>query len=85
MPFSNIAVKNSEKDNIRAEISYSSYFEAPLYENTRIGKLSLSINPQKCYSVDILNKNEILKKSIYDYSIFIFKNYIKLLCKNSPI
>ena len=85
LPFSNIAVKNSEKDNIRAEISYSSYFEAPLYENTRIGKLSLSINPQKCYSVDILNKNEILKKSIYDYSIFIFKNYIKLLCKNSPI
>ena len=85
LPFSNIAVKNSEKDNIRAEISYSSYFEAPLYENTRIGKLSLSINPQKCYSVAILNKNEILKKSIYDYSIFIFKNYIKLLCKNSPI
>ena len=79
LPFSNIAVKESEKNNIYVEISFNSYFDAPLVKETKIGTLIFSINNNKYYHIDILNNNEIIKKNIFDYMSFIFENYVILL------
>lgn len=73
--FSTIAINNSKKDDVRAEIQFTSRFEAPLEKNTIIGKLSLCVDNNKIYSVDILNETEITKKSILDYLYYIFINY----------
>ena len=54
-PFSNIAINNSDKNNINVEISISSYLEAPLKNNTTIGNMKLFINNQICYNIKILN------------------------------
>jgi len=73
--FSNIALKNSEKDSINVEIVFCSYFKAPLSKETKIGNLYLYVNGKKYYSVNIYNKNEIERKGIFNYISYIFKNY----------
>ena len=75
--FSNIAVKNSSLNNISTEISFASYFEAPIAYNTKIGEIIVKIDNQKILSIDILNENTIYKKNYTNYLYFIFKNYYK--------
>ena len=76
--FENIALKNSEIDCIDVEIDFSSCFEAPLANKTKIGNLHLYVNGKEYYSIDIFNKNEIKRKGILDYMSYIFKNYCYL-------
>lgn len=73
--FSSAALKNSSKDFINIEIAVSSHFDAPIKKNKKVGNLVLSINNEKYYSIDILNKNEVLKKGTLDYIYYILKNY----------
>ena len=73
--FSKIAVKKTSIDSIATDISFSSYFTAPLVPNTKIGSVNLSINTTPYYSVEILNTNEIKRKSPWIYILYIFKNY----------
>ena len=73
--FSSAALKNNTQDCINLEIDVPSHFDAPIKKNTKIGNLVLYINNEKYYSIDILNKNEILKKGILDYIYYILKNY----------
>ena len=82
--FQNIAVKNLEKEKVNTEISFSSYFDAPIEENKEIGKIVLLINNKPYYSVHILSKNKVAKKNIYTYILFFLKNYISFFQK-SPI
>lgn len=74
-PFSNIALENSKKEKIDYEISFSSYYNAPLEKNTQVGVLNLYVDNQKYYSIKILNSNEIMNKTTYDYISYILKNY----------
>lgn len=73
--FSSAALKYSEKDSINVVIHFKSNFNAPLKENIDIGKLVLYVGNDVYYSIDILNKNEIIRKSAIDYILHIFKNY----------
>lgn len=73
--FSNIALKNEEKDKIDYEVSFNSYHDSPIKKNTPIGILHIYVNSQKYYSIKILNFNEIKKKKMYDYIFYFFKNY----------
>ena len=82
--FKHIAVKNLDKEKVNTEISFSSYFDAPLEENKGIGKILLLINNKPSYSVHILSKNKVDKKNIYIYILFFFKNYTSFF-KKSPI
>ena len=75
-PFSNIALENTKKGKIDYEISFNSYYKAPLKKNTQIGILALYIDGREYYSIKILNSNEIANKNTFDYTFYIFKNYI---------
>lgn len=81
-PFTNVAIKSSEKDNVCVDIVFSSYFEAPLHKNTCIGNIFLSINNTNIYSINILNKNDILKKKTLDYILLIFQNYFNYFAQS---
>lgn len=83
--FSNIAIKSTDIDSVNVEIIFDSYFESPLYENTQIGKMHLYVNSKEFYSIDILNNNKIMKKNIFDYITYFFKNYCNFFLKNSSI
>ena len=76
IPFSNIALENTKKEKIDYEISFNSYYKAPLKKNTQIGILALYIDGREYYSIKILNSNEIANKNTFDYTFYIFKNYI---------
>ena len=79
IPFSNIAINNSFKDNINVEISFNSYLEAPLERNSQIGSLKLFINNEIYYNIKIMNKNKIEKKTFSYYMINTLKNYFFII------
>lgn len=79
IPFSNIAINNSFKDNINVEISFNSYLEAPLESNSQIGTLKLFINNEIYYNIKIMNKNKIEKKTVSYYMINTLKNYFFII------
>ena len=79
LPFLKIAVNKMEKDMINVEISFDTYFDAPLVKDAKVGELSIQINNNTSYSINILNQNTIDKKNIYDYLLIIFQNYSHFL------
>ena len=78
-PYSLVAIKNTDKDKISTSIEFDSYFEAPVAANTTIGKLALIVDNTEYFKVDILNSNEINKKTIFDYFFDLIFNYISYL------
>lgn len=82
--FSNIAVKNTEKENFYVEIFFNSYLNAPISEYTQIGRIVLFNNNKAYYSVSIQPSNKINKKYIFDYLSYFIKNYFYFFAK-SPI
>lgn len=75
IPYSLVAINNNYINKITTSICFDSYFEAPVTSNTTIGTLSLLINNNEYFKVDILNSNEISKKSIIDYFLDLIFNY----------
>ena len=73
--FENIALKKSAKDSIDFEIDFTHFFEAPICQKTKIGTFHLYVSNKKYYSIDILIKNEIERKGVFDYISHIFRNY----------
>ena len=71
-----ILVKKDMENKITTNISYNSTFAAPLIENTEIGVLDVFIDNEKAFSVQILNKNTIQKKTIKDYLTAFLENYV---------
>ena len=67
MPYSKIAINNSDMDNISTCINYTPYHEAPLSSNTQIGTLTLKLKDNDLFSIEILCENCIKKKNILDY------------------
>ena len=75
IPYENIAINNSNLNNITTPISFSSEFNAPINENSIIGRMDICINNTTYFYVDILNKNFIEKKDIIYYLNTFIKNY----------
>ena len=67
MPYSKIAVNIADVQNITTNINYQTYYEAPLNPNTQIGTLTLKLNDTDLFRIDILCKNCIKRKTIFDY------------------
>ena len=76
IPYSYMAINKKDINNINIQILANSFYSAPLYSNTLIGKLAFRINDNEFFSLDIVNKNEVQKKNIFYYLSFIFLNYI---------
>lgn len=74
--FKNIAVKNSKLNCVSVSANFSDNFTAPLSEHSVIGYLTVSIDGLDYFSVDILNKYAINRKTVFDYLNSFFKSYL---------
>ena len=79
IPYSLVAINNADKDKITTSICFESYYEAPVPSSTTIGTLSLLVNNNEYFNVDIINSNEISKKTISDYFAELISNYCNYL------
>ncbi len=75
--YSYIPVKIDDKDKINISLNCTSNLIAPIFENEKIGTLTVMINEKVIYSLDICSKNSIKKKNIFDYLEMFFKNFSK--------
>lgn len=73
IPYSKIAINNSELNNITTPITYTSTFNAPLNKSSTIGTLELKIGNQSLFSVTIVNNVAIQKKNFFDYWLYFFQ------------
>ena len=75
MPYSNVAINNSILNKISTPTQYTSYFEAPLPLNTSIGKITLKVDNEEYFNINIYNSNEIRKKGFLDYWIIFMHSF----------
>lgn len=69
LPYEEIAIKKSEKDNVNVEFNCLYYLEAPVNENQVIGSVKIQINNKTIGMLNIITENSIRKKEILDYII----------------
>lgn len=81
IPFDSIAVKKDSIDSIFTPISVSRDFEAPLLKNSVIGKMNLIIHDVNYSSIEILNRNTIMKKNALNYLSIFMENYLSYFCQ----
>lgn len=62
-------IRKEMVDDIWIDINYKNYFEAPVMENKKIGKMQIGIDSTEIMNVDIINKNQIERKGIWDYFV----------------
>lgn len=62
-------IRKEMVDDIWIDINYKDYFEAPVMENKKIGKMQIGIDSTEIMNVDIINKNQIERKGIWDYFV----------------
>ena len=77
LPYTKMAVKKEEIDNINIASTIIYYFEAPLEKDKIIGNLKVMINDEVIEILDIYNENEIRKKEMKDYLI----EFLEILSK----
>ncbi len=73
IPYSKIAINNSELNNITTPITYNTIFDAPLNKSSTIGTLELKVGNNSLFSVAIVNNVAINKKNFFDYWLYFFK------------
>ena len=71
--YAQIAVKNTEIDNIGIDINMLYYLEAPVVERKIIGNLKIMVGDETIEILEIYNTMEIRKKEIKDYMIEFLK------------
>lgn len=79
IPYENIAINNSNINNISTPIYTDFEFIAPLNENAVIGKMDIYIDNILFFSVNILNENKVERKDILYYLNNFTKNYFLYL------
>ena len=79
IPYENIAINNSNINNIFTPIYTDFEFIAPLNENAVIGKMDIYIDNTLFFSVNILNENKVERKDISYYLNNFAKNYFLYL------
>ena len=79
IPFENIAINNSEINNIDLKIFVDSYLKAPVLSGDKIGSINVQLPNNLSFSVNILSGSTIKKKNIYYYTTMFLKDYFSLL------
>ena len=79
IPYENIAINNSNINNIFTPIYTDFEFIAPLNEKAVIGKMDIYIDNILFFSVNILNENKVERKDILYYLNNFTKNYFLYL------
>lgn len=79
IPYDQKAVNKLAVDKITTSVNYTNYLESPLKSNTPIGTIDVYIDSNILFSIPILNKNTINRKSSFFYLQELTKNYFKYL------
>lgn len=74
-----IPVRKDLIDSINISINCQKFLEAPIYENTIIGNIHISISENNILNYNIYTSSEIKHKSWCNYLFDIFKNYPYML------
>lgn len=77
-----IPVRKDLIDSINISINCQNFFEAPIYENTIIGNIHISISENTILDYNIYNSSGIKHKSWSNYLFDILKNYSYILKNN---
>ncbi len=75
IPFTKIAVKKTATQNISIKIDFNSFIEAPILKDSEVGNLKFKIEDYEYFSIKILNNTEIRRKNVFEYILYILKNY----------
>ena len=75
IPYSSVAIHKNSIEKISTAITFNSYFEAPLEKYSVIGKIVLKVEDVEYFEINIVNLNEIKKRSFYEYWRYFLKNY----------
>ena len=67
LSYPKIAIKSTQKDNVKVNINCLYYFEAPVEQNRVIGKAEIKVGDEIIDTLDIINEKEIEKKEVWDY------------------
>lgn len=73
--YENMAVKNTQVDNIKIEINAIYELEAPVEEKKTIGNVKIMVGEDIIEILEIYNKEMIRKKEVRDYLIQFFTVY----------
>ena len=79
IPYENIAIKNSDINNIKLIINANSYQTAPIPINAKLGEIEIEIPNSALLKIDLLNQDIIKKNSIFYYINMFLKDYFSLL------
>ena len=76
---SQIPINIDDKNKISISINCTKNLIAPVLENEKIGGLTVMINDEVIYSLDICSRNSIEKKNIINYLKIFFSDYCKYI------
>ena len=74
-----LPINKSEIPSIEIQIYINSNFNAPIIENSVIGRIEVTSNDILISYCDILSANTIEKKNIFNYTVEFFRNYYNTL------
>ena len=75
--FSKMAIDNANLEKISTNISFRSYFEAPVNSNETIGNIQFLVDNTEIFNINFYNSNYIERKNLYCYLTYILKNYFQ--------
>ena len=75
LKYTKYPVQKNESDKIWIDINFRDYFEAPVEENTKIGNMKIGINSTEIMDVEILVRNKINRKNVFDYFVELIGKY----------
>ena len=74
-----IPIRKSEIESLNVNISSNYSLNAPIKENTVIGRVTVTVNTVEILSLEILSNNSIEKKNFINYFTEVLKNYAMVL------
>ena len=74
-----IPIKKEDKDKINIIINIKTNLQAPIYENSKIGEISIYCNSEKIFNLNVLSSSYIPKKNSYNYFTELLKDYSNFL------
>ena len=70
-----IPIKNGNMENIKIQIEFIEQLEAPVEQNTEIGKMHIIVENKEIMRIPIVIKDKIDKKGMWSYIYEIFESY----------
>lgn len=80
-----IPIHKNQIPSIQISLNINQNFDAPIYENTKIGEIVVNTNEGIILNCDILANNTIRKKNLLSYWFEFFKIYSIILNSSSKL